>query len=832
MILYRPVGLQELVLIYDSGMKAFPARLPQQPIFYPVLQLEYARQTASGWNTQNGEFAGYVTQFKVDDLYIRQFEEHTVGGSQYKELWIPAEEVDEFNKQITGHIKVLEAYFGDAFQGFVPDSFGLQGKNAVEQFTLLANSYIYKRMEFFQEIRRNHKAVFLNYPFWHKHEFKNQGLKEKVLQAIKEAWWTSFPQTPLPLPPSIQEDTEDTEDSAPPKQTDSQVPAQDEDDPVQGDILTEDEADAFAYAQRLDDSIREKFPPPRPTYASSPVNPVKKDIPPVEPPESQSSMDALEADTTPAERTDVPARSFVNPVHKKTAPPRQTDSHFIQGINRGLNGRYHEAIAELSKAIEEEPEHVVAHTSLGVAFHRTGEDERALSSYETALRLDPIHAEAHYFRANILYGNGNVREAITAYTLAIGLNPDLIEAHQKSVPQDRLTDYTATPAEMNWISRPAHRILNLNRALDANPRQANLLKQRAAEYVRLRNYVQAISDYTSSLALLPNDADALHLRGGVYEQLGQPERALEDFQRAMSINPQLPNVYINRGIDFGRMRNFRQSVDSFTEAIRLAPANPGGYFNRGSSYFQLGDLKKAVDDFSTVIRLTPGDETAYYWRGISHEEAGHVTEAASDYKKFLALSQDANARDEVEQRLRQWEQGGSEGPEEPEEHDITRDLLIAKLGRWVGRLGGISGGRKKTDEVQSPSGQPEPSLDLYALIAALEERALESIWLASGVECDGESAEELYALTSQNQPIEGGDLLAISAGIRQTLAGDFHAFDQGASSHWIFIRAWEGNGFYTETNDSNSSERLKTHFPWAEDVEGAVPPYAGLFIRV
>src|SRR5688572_25932110 len=675
MILYRPVGLQELVLIYDSGMKAFPARLPQQPIFYPVLQLEYARQTASGWNTQNGEFAGYVTQFKVEDEYIGQFEQHTVGGSQYKELWIPAEEVDEFNKQITGHIKVLEAYFGDAFQGFVPDSFGLQGKNAVEQFTLLANSYIYKRMEFFQEIRRNHKAVFLNYPFWYKHEFKNQGLKEKILQAIKEAWWTSFPQTPLPLPPPAQEDT------APPKQTDAQVDAQDVDDPVHGDILTEEEADAFAYAQRLDETIREKFPPPRPTYADSLVEPpVQKHIPPVE----QSD----------------PAEKQVNPVPQAVAPPAQTDPHsvFVQRIKLGLSGRYHEAIAELSKAVEEDPDHVVAHTSLGVAFHRLAEDDRALVRYETALRLDPIYAEAHYFRANILYSNGNVREAITAYTLAIGLNPELIEAHQKPVPQDRLTDYIPAPAEMNWIARPAHRILDLNKALDANPRQANRFKERAAEYYRLRNYVQAIADYTSSLALQPNDADALHLRGGAYEQLGQSERALEDFQRARAIDPQLPNMYINRGITFGRAGNFRQSVDSFTEAIRLSPENPSGYFNRGSSFFQLGDLEKAVDDFSTVIRLSPGDETAYYWRGLSHEEAGRPHDAISDYNKFLELSQDANARQEVEQRLRQWEVGT------PEDHDITSDLLIAKLGRWVNRLGRVSGERQKTDPAPSPSG--------------------------------------------------------------------------------------------------------------------------------
>ena len=836
MILYRPIGLQELALIYESGMKAFPARLPQQPIFYPVLQLEYARQTASGWNTQNGEFAGYVTQFKVEDEYIGQFEEHTVGGSQYKELWIPAEEVDEFNKQIIDHIKVVEAYFGDAFQGFIPDSFGLQGKNAVEQFTLLANSYIYKRMEFFQEIRRNHKSVFLNYPFWQKHEFKNQGLKEKVLQAIKEAWWTSFPQTPLPLPPPVQEDTEDTGDPAPPEPARARAPAQAAEDLIQGDILTEDEADAIAYAQRLEDSVREKFPPIRRT-ASRPVPDPMDEAPPDEkltPPERSDAPARPVADPVHEEAPPVSqsyARSLVEPLDKQAVPIKQTDAdaYFSQGVERGLRGRYHEAIAELSKAVEEDPEHVLAYTSLGVAFHRLGEDDRALSSYEMALRLDPIFAEAHYFRANILYGNGNVREAITAYTLAIGLSPDLIEAHQKPEPQDRLTDYTPAPAEMNWIARPARRILDLNRSLEANPKQTNLLKQRAAEYYRLRNYVQTIADYTSSLALQPNDADALHLRGAAYEQLGQPERALDDFWRAMSINPQLPNVYINRGIDFGRMRNFRQSVDSFTEAIRLAPANPGGYFNRGSSYFQLGDLEKAIEDFSTVIRLSPGDETVYYWRGISYEEAGHVTEATSDYKKFLELSQDANARDEVEQRLRQWERGRSEAPEE---HDITQDLLIAKLGRWVGRLGRVSGERQKTDEVQSPSGQQEPSLDLYALIAALGERALESIWLANGVQCEGESAEELYALTQENQPIEGGDLLAISAGIRQTFAGDFHAFDPGASSHWIFIRAWEGNGFYIETNDSNSIDLLKTRFPWAEEVEGAAPPYASLFIRI
>lgn len=68
-MLYRPVGLHELALIWDSGMREFPPRLPQQPIFYPVANLEYATQIARDWNTKDNSFAGYVTKFAVADSF-------------------------------------------------------------------------------------------------------------------------------------------------------------------------------------------------------------------------------------------------------------------------------------------------------------------------------------------------------------------------------------------------------------------------------------------------------------------------------------------------------------------------------------------------------------------------------------------------------------------------------------------------------------------------------------------------------------------------------------------------------------------------------------------
>ncbi|MGE5463684.1 MAG: tetratricopeptide repeat protein, partial [Syntrophothermus sp.] len=390
MILYRPVGLQEMELIYDSGMKAFPARQPQQPIFYPVLDLAYARQTASGWNAKNGQLAGYVTEFKVEDEYIDKFEQHAVGGSQHQEYWIPAEQMDEFNRHITGHIKVVEAHFAEAFQGFIPDQFGLQGKNAVEQFTLLTNSYLYKRMDFYLEIKRNHKAVFLNYPFWHKHEFKNPALKEKVLQAIKEAWLTSFPKVPLPVP--FLEEAGSQEDSDP------FVDEEDEEDTPDEPIILHSRVDPVEEQDRPEEEkkstqpvkpVPEKIQPVSNKEARPPQNPVRKEIPPEKKIPPQAPATPPHRENRPPINTPFHGVAKPAPVQSPPRPVKQAESHFVQGVKLGLSEKYDEAVEELSRAVKEDPAHVVAQTSLGVAYRRLGQDDRALSCYDAALRKDP-----------------------------------------------------------------------------------------------------------------------------------------------------------------------------------------------------------------------------------------------------------------------------------------------------------------------------------------------------------------------------------------------------------------------------------------------------------
>ncbi len=108
-ILYRPVGPKEFELIAASGFREFPPRLPEQPIFYPVLNEGYARQIAREWNVP-ASGAGYVTRFAVRKEFADRYQVQTVGSSIHKELWIPAGDLAEMNRNIVGLIEVIAEY--------------------------------------------------------------------------------------------------------------------------------------------------------------------------------------------------------------------------------------------------------------------------------------------------------------------------------------------------------------------------------------------------------------------------------------------------------------------------------------------------------------------------------------------------------------------------------------------------------------------------------------------------------------------------------------------------------------------------------------------------
>ncbi|RSM54116.1 hypothetical protein DMH03_35290 [Amycolatopsis sp. WAC 01376] len=107
--LWRPTGPVELDLVRESGWREWPPRLPEQPIFYPVLNEDYAIKIARDWNVRY-DGAGFVTRFEVEASFVERYPVQQAGGKTILELWVPAEDLAEFNTHIVGKIDVTHEF--------------------------------------------------------------------------------------------------------------------------------------------------------------------------------------------------------------------------------------------------------------------------------------------------------------------------------------------------------------------------------------------------------------------------------------------------------------------------------------------------------------------------------------------------------------------------------------------------------------------------------------------------------------------------------------------------------------------------------------------------
>lgn len=201
MELFRPTGLQEMQLVLRRDLAAWPPRLPEQPIFYPVLNRDYAVQIARDWNTKADARVGYVTRFEIDDLYASRFERRVVGGQKHEELWVPAEELEELNCHIQAPIRVVAAFFGADFRGLIPSAGALRDKDAREQLDVLTEQEAHSQADLREEVRLNRESVFLHVLFWRALRPSAEGLRasrDRVLDSVQRTWLELFPSLPLP----------------------------------------------------------------------------------------------------------------------------------------------------------------------------------------------------------------------------------------------------------------------------------------------------------------------------------------------------------------------------------------------------------------------------------------------------------------------------------------------------------------------------------------------------------------------------------------------------------------------------------------------------------
>jgi tetratricopeptide (TPR) repeat protein len=96
-------------------------------------------------------------------------------------------------------------------------------------------------------------------------------------------------------------------------------------------------------------------------------------------------------------------------------------------VQRGIAfqdaGRIEDAIAEHEKALELDPEYVLAHANLIILYGRTNQPQKAEEHFRAAVRLNPNHADSYYNYGVLLSKEHKNVEAEEMFRKAVEVNP-------------------------------------------------------------------------------------------------------------------------------------------------------------------------------------------------------------------------------------------------------------------------------------------------------------------------------------------------------------------------------------------------------------------------
>ena len=350
-------------------------------------------------------------------------------------------------------------------------------------------------------------------------------------------------------------------------------------------------------------------------------------------------------------------------------------AHYRRFGELQLQGRIHEAVAELEMAARLDPLDPANQFTLGSMKGGMGAKlgnasmvEEGLAACWVAAKLDGTWVLPWAEIGWILLESGKVTEAVghlkaiapernpldvryyTAMGSALrelGQFEESLKAFEASIelnPGDPLVVAAAAmAAEFAGDRTKSNRYARMARHLGV-PKGFNLFLQIVNAWRNAgppeksaggRSHDMAVLD--ASIRLTPDDATLYLQRARTHFLKEDNERTLSDLDEALRIEPDHADAYYMRGTVYGHLRQFDRVVSDMTEVLRIEPETSQARYHRGLAYGELDELDRAIEDLTEAIRLEPDNADAYRGRGDCLRFKGEYDEAIADFDTGLEL---------------------------------------------------------------------------------------------------------------------------------------------------------------------------------------------------
>jgi tetratricopeptide (TPR) repeat protein len=333
-----------------------------------------------------------------------------------------------------------------------------------------------------------------------------------------------------------------------------------------------------------------------------------------------------------------------------------------EGHRLAVLDQYAEALADLSRAVELNPDSASAVGRRGQAYKEIGwfdlaltdfnrsvelkptsqsighrgqtyrlmrRYEEALADSDHAVKLAPHNGWAITGRGKVYQDMGRFEEALADFERAIELEPDSGQAvaNRGGLHQD--------------MGRYEEALADFGRAIELDPDSGWVIGRRGQAYTAMGRYDEAVADFNRSVELNPIGW-SIGSRGQTYRLMGRYEEALADSDRTVKLDPFSGWALVNRGEVYLALGRYEEAVADFDRAVELDHSVDSPYSvwligNRGQAYLALGRHEAALGDLNRAIRIEPSQTAHIALRGEVYQAMGRHDEAMADFSRAVEL---------------------------------------------------------------------------------------------------------------------------------------------------------------------------------------------------
>jgi tetratricopeptide (TPR) repeat protein len=224
---------------------------------------------------------------------------------------------------------------------------------------------------------------------------------------------------------------------------------------------------------------------------------------------------------------------------------RQGDLYARQDDQANSLANWQKALLDYQTADQMKPHNAGIVLDLGIALVKTGDTQGASKAYKEAIQLEPNSGVVYYDRADLELREKQLGSALTDSTKAVRLD--------KRTDADALNVQGITLADSK---RPDPKRLiaaknNFSKALTLKQNDVDLLANRAATEVELRQYSKALEDLNSAIGFAPKEMELVFRRAEVELKMNKFSDAVADYGLILQQKPEDAEAFYRRGIAYG-----------------------------------------------------------------------------------------------------------------------------------------------------------------------------------------------------------------------------------------------------------------------------------------